>query len=70
MELKLPYADTMSEFYRELRCTACRKLICLEMIFSGRIKFICPRCNEVSVFTFKHRLSKNDTLPLGGQDLL
>lgn len=58
----------MSDFYRELRCASCRKLICLEYVFEGRIKYICPRCGEESVFQFKHRQSaKNDKLASGEQ---
>ena len=44
--------------YRELRCPKCRKLICLEYIFAGRIAFNCPRCGETSNFEFKHLPTK------------
>lgn len=44
--------------YRELRCTECRKLICLEYIFAGRIAFVCPRCGHTSTFNFKHLPTK------------
>lgn len=40
--------------YRELRCGNCRKLICHEYIFAGRLAYTCPRCGETSTFTFKH----------------
>lgn len=46
--------------YRELRCQNCRKLICYEYIYAGRILFICPRCNEENVFTFKHYKSDSE----------
>lgn len=46
--------------YRELRCDHCRKLICFEYIFAGRIAFVCPRCGETSTFNFKH-LPTDDT---------
>lgn len=42
------------KIYRELRCQHCRKLICYEYIYAGRIMYKCPRCNEENVFTFKH----------------
>jgi len=44
--------------YRELRCPHCRKLICNEYIFAGRIAFSCARCGETSTFTFKHLKTK------------
>lgn len=60
--------DRISEFYRELRCDACRKLICFEYIFDGWVKFICPRCGETTEFHFKHRRSaKNDSVKSGDQ---
>lgn len=71
MELEFQSPDSVSQFYRELRCSACHRLICYEYIFEGRIKFICPRCKEVNVFQFKHRKSaKNDTVDLGDQDFI
>lgn len=45
---------------RELRCHGCRKLICYEYIFDGRIEFQCPRCSFNNIFNFKHR--KNATV--------
>lgn len=52
----------MSEYYRELRCTGCHKLICLEYIFEGRLKYVCPRCDEVNTFNFKHRKTQHDKI--------
>lgn len=40
--------------YREMRCKACRKLICYEYVFAGRVAFTCPRCGELNEFVFKH----------------
>lgn len=40
--------------YREMRCKACRKLICYEYVFAGRIAFTCPRCGELNEYLFKH----------------
>lgn len=40
--------------YRELRCAYCRKLVCFEYIFAGRVVFDCPRCGKSSIFNFKH----------------
>lgn len=42
------------KLYRELRCSGCRKLICYEYIFAGRIYYKCPRCEHENVFEFKH----------------
>lgn len=50
---KLKKADKPNEFYRELRCDSCRFLICYEYVLKGYIKFTCPRCGEITVFTFK-----------------
>lgn len=65
--------------YRELRCKKCRKLICFEYIFAGRIAFHCPRCDELNEVDFKHLKNKENqdtidnefvvTLPSkGGED--
>ena len=43
--------------YRELRCKACRKLICYEYVFAGRIAFTCPRCGEITEVDFKHLMT-------------
>ena len=51
------------KLYRELRCNHCRKLICYEYIFAGRVYFKCPRCNEDNVFEFKHlKTQDNDNI--------
>lgn len=47
--------------YRECRCKACRKLICYEYIFAGRIAFTCPRCGELNEISFKHLQTKENT---------
>lgn len=46
------------KIYRELRCQTCRKLICVEYIYAGRVAFNCPRCGEQSIFNFKHLSTK------------
>lgn len=46
--------------YREVRCTACRKLICYEYVFAGRIAFSCPRCGELNEMDFKHLKNKEN----------
>ena len=49
--------------YREVRCTHCRKLICYEYVFAGRIAFACPRCWELNEIEFKHLKNKeNDSI--------
>lgn len=47
------------KLYRELRCRACRKLICYEYVFAGRVAFHCPRCGEFNEMEFKHLRTKN-----------
>jgi phage FluMu protein Com len=39
--------------YRELRCKSCRKLICYEYVFAGRLAYHCPRCGELNEIEFK-----------------
>lgn len=46
--------------YRELRCVNCRKLICYEYIFAGRIVYLCPRCGHNNNFNFKHLPTKEN----------
>lgn len=50
-----------NKMYREVRCKACRKLICYEYVFAGRLCFHCPRCNEFNEFDFKHLKTKENT---------
>lgn len=50
-----------SEYYRELRCAHCRRLICWEYITAGRVKYECARCGEASYFKFSHRMNKQIT---------
>lgn len=47
--------------YRELRCHACRKLICYEYVAAGRIAFLCSRCDHVSEFNFQYLKTKDVT---------
>lgn len=47
--------------YRELRCNKCRKLICYEYVFAGRIAFVCPRCGEMTEIVFKHTDTKENS---------
>lgn len=42
------------KIYREVRCPNCRKLICYEYVYAGRIGFVCPRCDNYSELIFKH----------------
>lgn len=49
------------KIYRELRCRKCRKLICYEYVYAGRIAFSCPRCGELTEQAFKHLHTKNVT---------
>lgn len=41
------------KIYRELRCRNCRKLICYEYVYAGRIGYNCPRCGEFTEQVFK-----------------
>ena len=49
------------QFYRELRCKDCHKLILNEYIFAGRVAFNCPRCGELNELSFKHTPTKENT---------
>lgn len=40
------------KFYKEIRCTACRRLLAMEYIYSGRIMIKC-RCGEMNTITYK-----------------
>lgn len=44
--------EPIDKFYRELRCPKCHKLICEEFIYQGRIRFNCPRCDEITTYNF------------------
>lgn len=46
--------------YREVRCSHCRKLICYEYVFAGRLAFTCARCGELTTINFKS-LKTGDT---------
>lgn len=50
------------KLYRELRCSNCRRLICLEYISVGRIAYNCPRCGEQTVFNFKSLVKSEDNI--------
>lgn len=59
MEPELSMPDTIvGKFYRELRCPKCRKLICEEYIYQGRVKFTCYRCDEITEFNFSSDYKK------------
>lgn len=47
--------------YRELRCTACRLLICHEYITNGYILYKCTRCGELNRFEFTYRFNAKPT---------
>lgn len=49
-----------TKVYREVRCVHCRKLICYEYVFAGRLAFVCPRCGELNEVNFKHVQSKEN----------
>ena len=48
------------KLYRELRCQKCRKLICYEYIYAGRIAFNCPRCSELTQIELKYAKTKDN----------
>lgn len=50
--------------YRELRCQTCRKFAIYEYVVAGRLAYSCPRCGEVSEFTFKMLGTPNDDMIL------
>lgn len=45
--------EVNGQFYKEVRCTACRALLAYEYIFSGRLMIKCPRCNELNTIRYK-----------------
>lgn len=51
------------KLYRELRCNKCRKLICYEYIYAGRVAFNCPRCGEFNEVELKY-LRTTDNMKL------
>ena len=55
------------KLYRELRCNKCRKLICYEYIYAGRIAFNCPRCGELSEVELKY-LKTTDNMKVMDND--
>ena len=40
------------QFWKEVRCTNCRRLLAMEYIYSGRIMIKC-RCGEMNTITYK-----------------
>lgn len=40
-------------FWRELRCSKCRKLLCYEYIYNGRVNWRCTRCKTENTQVFK-----------------
>lgn len=44
------------KYYKEVRCTQCRKLLLHEYIFVGRLAVKCPRCKKLN--TIEYRASK------------
>jgi len=57
------------KFWKEIRCTNCRKLLALEYIYAGRIMIKC-KCGEMNVISYKtpvsliKKLTNNDELVL------
>ena len=42
-----------NEFYKEIRCTKCRKLLAHEYIFAGRILIKCYHCGEFNKIVYR-----------------
>lgn len=40
------------KFYREIRCTKCRRLLALEYIFRGRLAIKC-KCGEINRIEYR-----------------
>mgnify|MGYP000937870973 FL=1 len=45
--------EANSEFWKEVRCSKCRKLLAYEYIFAGRLLIKCYNCNELNKITYK-----------------
>jgi len=41
------------KFYKEVRCTNCRALLCFEYIYSGRLMIKCRKCGEINTIQYK-----------------
>lgn len=41
------------EFWKEVRCGNCRRLLAYEYIFNGRLFIKCPHCNEINKIEYK-----------------
>lgn len=41
------------EFYKEIRCSKCRKLLANEYIFAGRILIKCYNCGEFNKIVYR-----------------
>lgn len=40
------------KFWKEIRCTECRRLLAMEYIYAGRIMIKC-RCGEMNTITYR-----------------
>jgi len=45
--------DFDGELWKEVRCPKCRRLLCYENIYFGRIMHKCKHCKEVCVVRYK-----------------
>jgi len=41
------------ELWKEVRCGNCRRLLCYEQIYFGRVMHKCKHCKEVTVVRYK-----------------
>lgn len=41
------------ELWKEVRCSNCRRLLCYEQIYFGRVMHKCKYCKEVTVVRYK-----------------
>lgn len=41
------------QFFKEVRCNSCRKLLAYEYIYSGRLMIKCGKCGEMNVIQYK-----------------
>lgn len=42
-----------NKFWKEVRCSDCRRLLAYEYIFNGRLFIKCPHCNELNKIEYK-----------------
>lgn len=45
--------EVNQEFWKEIRCSNCRRLLAYEYVFVGRLLFKCPHCNEFTKINYK-----------------